>query len=93
MFSNQIYNLYCVNVLNMRCKKFGKQEMYLMKSYRELLSFVPSVTNEQQEHLVLLYFFMPDKCLFDIRLTEHAILVHISRVNLEEHGAKVDTVR
>ena len=23
----------------------------------------------------------------------HAILVHIRRVNLEEHGAKVDTVR
>ena len=23
----------------------------------------------------------------------HAILVHTSRVNLEEHGAKVDTVR
>ena len=25
--------------------------------------------------------------------TVHAILVHISRVNLEEHGAKVETLR
>ena len=26
-------------------------------------------------------------------LPKHAILVHIRRVNLKEHGAKVDTVR
>ena len=36
----------------------------------ELLSFVPSVTNEQQKHLGFLHFFIPSKSLFDLRLTE-----------------------
>ena len=39
----------------------------------ELLSIVPSVANEQQDHLGgLLHFFMPAKCLFDQRLTDES---------------------
>ena len=40
-------------------------------------SFVPSETNEQQEHFGLLQFFMPSKCLFDLGLTEKSLALTI----------------
>ena len=57
--------------------QFDREEIFAVYVLWELLSFVPLVTNEQQEHLGLLHFFMTSKCLFDLGLSEGSLALTI----------------